>query len=83
MRMRRSGRRCGWWRSLARLLLIAQLLSNTTAQLRDIPGMKRNALAALLAGTAALIMVLALAMGPWAVVALPSLIAGAVYRRLA
>lgn len=44
--------------------------------------MKRNALAALLAGTAALIMCLALALGPWAVVALPSLVAGVVFRNV-
>lgn len=45
--------------------------------------MKRNALAALLAGTAALIVVLVLAMSPWTVVALPSAVAGLVYRSMA
>lgn len=45
--------------------------------------MKLNAVAALIAGIAALVMVLALALGPWAVVALPSAVAGLVYRKMA
>lgn len=44
--------------------------------------MKRNMVAALIAGIAALIMVIALALGPWAVVAIPAAVAGFVYRRL-
>ena len=45
--------------------------------------MKRNMVAALIAGIAALVMVLALALGPWAIVAIPSAVAGLVYRNVA
>jgi hypothetical protein len=44
--------------------------------------MKRNTLAALIAGMAALIAVLALALGPWLTVAIPSIVTGLVYRNL-
>jgi hypothetical protein len=44
--------------------------------------MKRNTLAALIAGIAALVAVLALALGPWLTVAIPSAVAGLVYRNL-
>jgi hypothetical protein len=55
---------------------------NTIAQLRDRLGMKRNTLAALIAGMAALVAVLALALGPWLTVAIPSIVTGLVYRNL-
>jgi hypothetical protein len=44
--------------------------------------MKRNMIAALIAGMAALVAVLALALGPWLTVAIPSVAAGLVYRNL-
>lgn len=44
--------------------------------------MKRNTLAALIAGIAALVMVCALALGPWLTVAIPSVAAGLVYRNM-
>jgi hypothetical protein len=55
---------------------------NTTAQLRDRLGVKRNMVAALIAGIAALVVVLVLALGPWLVVAIPSVAAGLAYRNV-
>jgi hypothetical protein len=44
--------------------------------------MKRNTLAALIAGMTALVAVLALALGSWLTVAIPSIVTGLVYRNL-
>lgn len=45
--------------------------------------MKRNMVAALIAGIAAIILMVALSVGPWLLVAIPSAVAGLVYRSVA